>query len=328
MQSIHSPAKANKALFFFGIYFLGISAILGIVLAIFGIEGDVMLYTGLAQAAGLFVPFVFYLIITKQSPKKVLPWKGLSLKNILLVIVISLAILPIIQVVGFLSSFVFAPVIMDVDFAASPMWMTLIVASVFPALFEEFWFRGVLYTGYRAGGVTILKTAVITALFFGLIHSNLHQALYAFLIGVLYAYMVYYTGSILAPILGHFINNGIHSVLVYIEPYVQWADNMAETPGTFLLIMGIASLVMLPVIWLCLKQFKKYYITTCKEAAKDTQELPALEAEQPVTKPKVYTWGFWATLSVFAFVALLVEFALRMAPAMMEFLEQLEQMQI
>ena len=328
MQSPLSPAKANKALFFFGIYFLGISAVLGIVLAILGAEENMMLYTGIAQIAGLFVPFVFYLIITKQSPKKVLPWKGLSLKNTLLVVVISLAILPIIQIVAFLSSFIFTPVIMDVDFTASPMWITLIVTAVFPALFEEFWFRGALYTGYRAGGVSILKTALITALFFGLTHSNLHQALFAFLIGILYAYMVYYTGSILAPILGHFINNGIHAVLAYVEPYVQWADSMAEAPGTFLLIMAVSSLVMIPVVWLCMKQFKKHYAANCEEAAENEEDLQVAETDELAAKPKVYTWGFWAALSVFAFVALLVEFALRMAPVMMEFLEQLEQMQL
>ncbi|MCL2828843.1 MAG: CPBP family intramembrane metalloprotease [Oscillospiraceae bacterium] len=313
---MQSPARANKAIFFFALYFLVVQFILVLIALVVGLAGIVT--TGMLQIIGLFVSFLFYLLVTKQTPKQVLPWKGLSLKNILLVVAISLAILPMVRILFYLLSFVFASIILDFldEAATAPMWLSIVVIGVLPAFFEEFWFRGALYTEYRARGVSVLKTALITGLFFGLIHMNFQQAIYAGALGVLYTYLVYYTRSILAPILGHFINNSISAILVYIEPYQTWHGNLSQNPVLFLLGMGGLSLAMLPVLILCLKKLKRYHAETEPVLEPIAQEIdaPAVEpAIQPDAGPKVYTWGFWAALAVFGLMTLLTEVTLRSA---------------
>jgi len=305
---MQSPARANKAIFFFAIYWMVIQLVLGTVLLFLDIGG--VIGTGVVQVMGLFIPFLFYLLFTKQNPKQMLSWNGLSLKNALLVVAMSLALLPILQGISALASFVFVPIISEIDFTASPLWLTLIVVAVFPSLFEEFWFRGAMYTEYQAGGVSIHKTAVITGLFFGLIHLNFHQAVYAAAIGIVYAYLVYYTRSILAPILAHFLNNGIWVTLEYVEPYQVWFQGLSAVE--FWLIMGIASLAMLPIVVLCLRQFKKHHTATEieQEPTVETEAEPESPLQAPV-RPTVYTWGFWAALAVLGFFTLLMEIMLR-----------------
>jgi hypothetical protein len=134
---------------------------------------------------------------------------------------------------------------------------------------------------------------------------NFNQAVYAGILGLLLACVLYYTRSILAPVLGHFINNGIAAVTLHIEPYQAWHESLSETPLTFLLVMGIASLVTLPIMLLCIIKLKKYHADT------EPEKEPAIESEtedgQAPARPKVYTWAFWAVLAIFMVSALIIE---------------------
>ena len=306
---MQSPRRANKTIFFLAIYMIVSNLLIGILIELIVPGANVIILTGIFQIVGLLVPFLFYLLVTKQSIKNVLEWKGLSLKNALFVIVISIAILPMIQIIFFLSSFIFVPVV--VDFAAEvalvPFWLAILVVAVFPSVFEEIWFRGALFKEYRAGGVSIHKVAIITGIFFGLMHLNFNQAIYAASIGILYAYILYYTRSILAPMLAHFINNGLSSVSAMSESYMYWSYGLQENPFTFLLTMGIATLVMVPVAVFCMMQFKKHHANT--EPKQETVMDYNNESASP--KPKLLTWGFWAALAVFLLFTVIMEFALR-----------------
>jgi len=300
---MQSPARINKTIFFLVLHFIVISAVLGVVAAIYDI--NMIIIAGISQFAGLFLPFLFYLLLTKQSFKKVLPWRGLSLNNAVLVAILSFAILPMVQVLFHLLSLVFVPVITDVleEVHTAPVWLSVLCIGVLPSLFEEFWFRGAMYTEYRAKGVSIHKTVIITALFFGLIHMNFQQVVYAAAIGALYAYLVYYTRSILAPVLGHFINNSMAVILMYIEPYQVWHRNLSENSLNFLFVMGFASLVMMPVAIYCMRRLKKYHRST--EPMGETEAIAI-----PLPKPKVYTWGFWAVVVVLGLMTLIIEIGL------------------
>jgi membrane protease YdiL (CAAX protease family) len=65
---------------------------------------------------------------------------------------------------------------------------------------------------------------VIVALIFALMHANsfmttplaLGQQIYAFALGVLYAYWPEKSGSILAPIIGHNVSDGVEQALVFL----------------------------------------------------------------------------------------------------------------
>ena len=305
---MQSPRRANKTIFFLAIYLLYSQVLLLVMYLFTGFQYlNTMLRSGISQVVFFLIPFLFYLFVTRQNIKNVLAWKGLSIKNALLVFAVSVAIIPMLYIISFISSFVFVPVIDDFayDIALASLWMGILFIGIFPSIFEEIWFRGVLFKEYRAGGISIHKVAIITGVFFGLIHMNFHQAIYAAAIGILYAYILYYTRSILAPMLAHFINNSLAVILANSALYMDWYASIQLHPLTFFVTMGIASAVMLPLVVYCMKQFKKHHASTLS----DDEIVEVNSAGEP--KSKLLTWGFWAALAVLLLLSALMEVVMR-----------------
>lgn len=295
---MRTPTRGNKTMLLFLVYFFVIQIVITAVILVLGFDlaDDFLLVTGVGQVLGLFVPFCFYLLFTKQKQSTVLKWKPLGLENTLLVIGISLSVIPMVHLISYLSAFVFFPVInlVMIDLTIHPMWLSFLVVAIFPSLFEEFMMRGAIYSEYE--GVSIKKAAVMTGLFFGIMHLNFHQAIYAGAFGVLYAYILFYTRSIWAPILLHFINNGLAVVLAYSEAYTTWYDNLSENPLMFLLIIGGLSLVLTPVLILCLRSLKQN-----NEPHEDVHD----------SNLKIFDLSFWLIIAFFLIYAGLMEIAFR-----------------
>ena len=87
----------------------------------------------------------------------------------------------------------------------------IIAFAVLPTITEEFIFRGVLLSEYSEYGV---GTAIlISSLTFAMLHFNLsHFAVY-FYCGIITAYTMYVTQSLIAPMLLHFLNN-VYSIFL------------------------------------------------------------------------------------------------------------------
>lgn len=82
------------------------------------------------------------------------------------------------------------------------------VATAFtPALVEEFAMRGVLLGVLRKYGDGF--AVIVSALIFGLMHGNLVQIPFAFILGLFFGYAVIKTGTIWTAVIIHFLNNFI-----------------------------------------------------------------------------------------------------------------------
>ncbi|MBR6682065.1 MAG: CPBP family intramembrane metalloprotease [Clostridia bacterium] len=81
----------------------------------------------------------------------------------------------------------------------------VIAFAVLPAITEEFIFRGVLLSEYSDYGVGI--AIVASAMMFSMLHFNLSQFFIYFYCGIVVAYAVYVTGSLLSAVLLHLLNN-------------------------------------------------------------------------------------------------------------------------
>ena len=77
--------------------------------------------------------------------------------------------------------------------------------SVMPAIVEEFAFRVVVLGSLRrfSDSFAIFASAAL----FGLVHGNFIQIPFAFLIGLVFAYVTINTGSVIPAIIIHFLNN-------------------------------------------------------------------------------------------------------------------------
>ena len=86
--------------------------------------------------------------------------------------------------------------------------------AVLPAFVEEFIFRGLIYHSYRKNG--LVGACVFSALAFGVMHMNLNQFFYAFVIGMFFAKMVEVTGSMWSSVIAHFAFNTYSITMVQI----------------------------------------------------------------------------------------------------------------
>ncbi len=110
---------------------------------------------------------------------------------------------------------------------AYPFPIAFFVIAVAPAVCEELVFRGVLYRGYRNCGVWV--AIVLTAFLFGMMHMNLNQFFYAFVLGILFATVNEITGSMLPSVLLHLYMNGRSVVALYLWVKQENGEQLQES---------------------------------------------------------------------------------------------------
>lgn len=107
-----------------------------------------------------------------------------------------------------------------------PVWITLLSVSVFAPIFEEWLCRGLVLRGLlqkTRPGVAIC----VSAAFFAILHMNPWQALPAFILGLLFGYVYYKTGSLKLTMLMHCVNNTMAVIFSKI-PSLAEAENFTE----------------------------------------------------------------------------------------------------
>ena len=108
----------------------------------------------------------------------------------------------------------------------APVWITLISVSVFAPLFEEWLCRGMVLRGLLQKTHPV-SAILVSAAFFAVLHMNPWQALPAFLLGILFGYVYYKTGSLKLTMLMHCVNNTMAVVFSKI-PSLEEAEGFAD----------------------------------------------------------------------------------------------------
>ncbi len=85
--------------------------------------------------------------------------------------------------------------------------LSLVGTAVLPAILEEVLFRGVVMGLLRPAGDRV--AIVVSALVFSLAHGTLTQIPFAFVLGLVFGFLYARTGSLLLPMVLHFLNNGM-----------------------------------------------------------------------------------------------------------------------
>ena len=96
------------------------------------------------------------------------------------------------------------------------MIKNVLLVGLLTAIAEEFMFRGVIQTILTRWTKNVHWAIWITAIFFSAFHMEFFGFLPRLLLGVLFGYMVVWSGSIWPAVWGHFINNGTAVVVTYL----------------------------------------------------------------------------------------------------------------
>ncbi len=184
----------------------------------------------------LLIPALIYVALTRTSVRGVserwtLPWGAVPL-----LVLFAYCILPLISLINLGSMLLGgenAAASLTGTISRLPLWLSLLCISVLPGVVEEFIFRGLLYGTYRKRGTW--RAILVSALLFGLMHMNLNQFCYAFVMGVIFALLYEATGSLTAPMLVHAVYNGNSVLMIY-----GTADT-ADVAGAQEMLLGMLS---------------------------------------------------------------------------------------
>ena len=85
----------------------------------------------------------------------------------------------------------------------------LIVIALLPAIGEELVFRGLFQNEFFRGSGNIHLSIWLAAIIFSAIHLQFYGFVPRLLLGALFGYLYYWSGSLLIPMFAHFVNNAI-----------------------------------------------------------------------------------------------------------------------
>lgn len=208
------------------------------------LEIGIILNLSLGQII-LFVPIVIYLLLWKFGKKnreeetrsyvKRLHFNKVKPSTIAYVLIFIWLSMPLTTLINAISLLFVDNTILSLTgyMTEVPFPVMLFFMAMVPAFCEEVAFRGTVYGGYRKDG-SKFWAVILSGLMFGLMHMNLNQATYAFVLGILLALLLEATDSILMTMLFHFIYNAQSCCALYLVEsilpgFYSEASNMTLT---------------------------------------------------------------------------------------------------
>lgn len=230
---------------------IGISLLLTVLYVKSEFELD-MIPNILLSEAMLIVPTFFMLLFSKDKVKDVLSIRKMKWSTFFGVIGFTMAASPLITLVNLVSQlFVENTVAASSEqfLSLHPLLLVFFVGVLAPVC-EEVVFRGAIFGGMKKEG-NVFKAVLASGLLFGLLHMNINQASYAFVIGILLGFLVEATGSIFSSIMFHVLINASNAIMMIFSGSVvsnEVMENAGAMVTTELLLNMICVYLFMAVI--------------------------------------------------------------------------------
>jgi len=175
-------------------------------------------YDILHQFMFLAVPSVIYVIVRKKNVVRTFRLNPISIRDMILLVAVAFIMQPAVYLLASIAQIVFGNQLeyLFSDLTNQHFWYLLITVAVAPAICEELVLRGVIMDAYR--GQSLYTVIIMNGLLFGLFHMNINQFVYTFFMGTVLSLSVYYTNSIFAGMIIHFVNNFLS---IYVMQYPE-----------------------------------------------------------------------------------------------------------
>jgi len=309
---LKTEREANLFMLVFIVYEFVASLLVGIVTMAAGMTGE-LARVALLQGVTFLLPCVVLLALRRWDWRSLFPFCWIGWKNILFILIMMLCAQPVMMFLSGLSAIVFGNQVAETVsgmMQSGGLAVTVLVVGFVPAVLEEAVFRGVVFSGYKNAG--LWTAALVNGLFFGIMHLNIQQFLYAFCMGALFALMVRHTRSLLASMLAHSAVNVSQTFLAYsagqaaavavepsalsgytpeMETVLLWLETNAALVAT--LFMLVVSVFAIPAFVLVYRAFARHNaVRNAGECAE-----PVASTVEPAAKP--FNWSFWCVVGIF-----------------------------
>lgn len=139
--------------------------------------------------------------------------------------------------------------------------VNIIVMAVFPAVAEEYYFRGALMGIFGRLFKNIHVTIWVTAIIFSAIHIQFLGFFPRMILGAFFGYMLVWTNNIWVPIVGHFVNNAAVTVLAYYYTTQGKSFEDLQAYDSYSIFVYLGSLILTIAIAIVFYKKSKEYST-------------------------------------------------------------------
>ncbi len=241
--------------------FVSMMVVPTIFLAISGINGvslkdnaNLYIVMSITSLGCLIIPGLFYCKLSKTSLEKIIPFKKIKFSKLMLLVSVGFA-------TAFIGDYITEVFVnnmsllgisnnIDMDYTTySPLENILYILSVaiVPAIAEEFALRGIVLGKLRQFGDSF--AVIVSAILFGILHGNIVQIPFAFILGLVFGFIVVKTNSLLPTIIIHFLNNCFSVIISIMDSSMIFTIHQLNTIYTvamFIIVcLGIISAIIL-----------------------------------------------------------------------------------
>ncbi|MCX6267490.1 MAG: CPBP family intramembrane metalloprotease [Bacteroidetes bacterium] len=132
----------------------------------------------------------------------------------------------------------------------------MIMVAMLPAIGEEFMFRGLLQRLLKEWLGNIHVAIFISAFLFSAMHMQFYGFFPRMILGIMFGYLFYYTGSLWVPVVAHFINNGAAVIFSYLSQQGILASGYEDFGSTENVFFILLSACAIPVLMFMIYRLK------------------------------------------------------------------------
>ncbi|MBP3604279.1 MAG: CPBP family intramembrane metalloprotease [Lachnospiraceae bacterium] len=208
----------------------------------------------------ILLPGLLFVLLSKEKAIGFLGFRKIKISTVLAIIPFTMLTSPFITLVNLISQFFVENEVTNMvdgfQMTQMPFWQVFGTVAIFAPFCEELACRGVYYHSHKKSG-GMFKALLVSSLIFAMVHMNINQASYAFVVGVLAVLLVEATGSLWSSIIYHGLINGSQMVLLFAVQAVDpqaYSQASAEAVTTEMLVYMVAvylamAAVCLPLGW-------------------------------------------------------------------------------
>ena len=269
-----------------------------------GIVGDTILSIIVQTGVMFALPLILYCLFMKVKAKQVFKscnFEKLGFNAILISIVlgvlcflINIAVSSLFSGILTFTGYRYPASSGEMDYSTWHFFLEIVMVAMLPAICEEFVHRGILLQGIKHAGFK--KAIVISSLMFGLIHFNIQQFFYAFIIGLILGFVSVVAKNIYPAIIIHFVNNAVSIYLDYasnrgwfLGDMMDGLQSLLSSGNGFAIFAITAGAMILIVVLLCVfiwLLYKQSLVRKVNKAIDKVYKSPDIKDNVPIVVNK------------------------------------------
>ncbi len=249
--------------------------------------GETMFNAVISQFFAVLIVPLFLLLICKKDMRATLRLKkNIDFVQILLLLLMCVGLFFAVQLINsFFIAGLSSVIGMPSDVGNMPdainisqLLFELVIVAGLPSICEEIFFRGFVMRAFERYSPVL--AVLLSAVAFAVMHGNLQQLLYAFILGIVLGTVVMLTDSLLAGTVMHFTLNAFSVIISYPPIYAMYEELLTDYPAIYF----IGSIALLPII--AVPAFILFMKYTRKKNTKKYNAPIVSELEYPALMPK------------------------------------------